>query len=124
MTSRREWFHLYEPISRESVYMGDDHALKIIGICTINIKIFDGTICTIEDVQHINGLKKNLLFLGQMDSHRYKTHVENGIIKIVKSALVLMKAEKISANLFMLKGETLQEADECVASNGEESTMM
>ncbi|KAH9685421.1 Integrase catalytic domain-containing protein [Citrus sinensis] len=34
---------------------------------------------------------------------------------------VLMKAEKIGANLFMLKGETLQEADACVASNGEES---
>ena len=35
-----------------------------------------------------------------------------------------MKAEKIGANLFMLKGETLQEADACVTSNGEESTMM
>ncbi|KAH9678909.1 Integrase catalytic domain-containing protein [Citrus sinensis] len=59
-----------------------------------------------------------------MDSHGYKTHVENGIMKIVKGALVLMKAEKIGANLFMLKEETLQEADACVASNGEESTMM
>ncbi|KAH9671607.1 hypothetical protein KPL70_017434 [Citrus sinensis] len=76
------------------------------------------------EVRHVNGLKKNLLFLGQMDSHGYKTHVENGIMKIVKGALVLMKAEKIGANLFMLKGETLHEADACVASNGEESTMM
>ncbi|KAH9751148.1 hypothetical protein KPL71_014161 [Citrus sinensis] len=59
-----------------------------------------------------------------MDSHGYKTHVETGIMKIVKGALVLMKAEKISANLFMLKGETLQEADACVASNEEEPTMM
>ena len=59
-----------------------------------------------------------------MDSHGYKTHVDNGIMKIVKGALVLIKAEKIGANLFMLKGETLQEADACVASNGEESTMM
>ena len=30
-----------------------------------------------------------------------------GIMKIVKGVLVLMKAEKIGANLFMLKGETL-----------------
>ncbi|KAH9803716.1 hypothetical protein KPL71_001892 [Citrus sinensis] len=59
-----------------------------------------------------------------MDSHGYKTHVENEIMKIVKGVLVLMKAEKISANLFMLKGEILQEADVCVASNREESTMM
>ena len=36
----------------------------------------------------------------------------------------MIKAEKISANLFMHKGETLQEADACVALNREESTMM
>ncbi|KAH9715183.1 hypothetical protein KPL71_020951 [Citrus sinensis] len=124
MTSRREWFHTYEPISGGSIYMGNDHALEIAGIGTIKIKMFDGTIRTIGEVRHVNGLKKNLLSLGQMDSHGYKTHVENGIMKIVKGALVLMKAEKIGANLFMLKGETLQEADACVASNGEESTMM
>ena len=104
--------------------MGNDHALEIAGIGTIKIKMFDGTIRTIGEVRHVNGLKKNILSLGQMDSHGYKTHVENGIMKIVKGALVLMKAEKIGANLFMLKGETLQEADACVASNGEESTMM
>ncbi|KAH9659545.1 hypothetical protein KPL70_023885 [Citrus sinensis] len=32
MTSRREWFHTYEPILGGSVYMGDDHALEIAGI--------------------------------------------------------------------------------------------
>ncbi|KAH9754149.1 Integrase catalytic domain-containing protein [Citrus sinensis] len=109
---------------RGSVYMGNDHALEIAGIGTIKIKMFDGTIRTIGEVRHVNGLKKNLLSLGQIDNHGCKTHVENGIMKIVKGALVLMKAEKIGANLFMLKGETLQEADTCVASNGEESTMM
>ncbi|KAH9746316.1 hypothetical protein KPL70_004379 [Citrus sinensis] len=124
MTSRREWFHTYEPISGGSVYMGNDHALEIAGIGTIKIKMFDFTIRTIGEVRHVNSLKKNLLSLGQMDSHGYKTHVENGIMKIVKGALVLMKAEKIDANLYMLKEKTLQEADACVASNGEESTMM
>ncbi|KAH9727082.1 Integrase catalytic domain-containing protein [Citrus sinensis] len=86
--------------------------------------MFDGTIRTIGEVRHVNGLKKNILSLGQIDNHGCKTHVENIIMKIVKGALVLMKAEKIGANIFILKGETLQEADACVASNGEESTMM
>ena len=35
-----------------------------------------------------------------------------------------MKVKKIGANLFILKGEKLQEADACVASNEEESAMM
>ncbi|KAH9670648.1 hypothetical protein KPL70_017055 [Citrus sinensis] len=32
MTSRKEWFHTYEHISEKYVYMGDDHALEIVGI--------------------------------------------------------------------------------------------
>ncbi|KAH9700446.1 hypothetical protein KPL71_024696 [Citrus sinensis] len=67
---------------RGSVYMGDDHALEIAGICAIKIKMFDGTIRTIGE------------------------------------------AKKIDANLFMLKREILQEANACVALNGEESKMM
>ena len=47
MTSRREWFHNYKPISGGSVHMGDDHALEIVGIGTVKIKMFDGTIRTI-----------------------------------------------------------------------------
>ena len=56
--------------------MGDDHALKIVGIGTIKIKIFNGTIRTIEEIRHVKGLKKNLLSLGKIDSHRHKS-VEN-----------------------------------------------
>ena len=124
MTSRREWFHTYEPILRGSVYMSNDHALEIASIGTIKIKIFDGIIHTIGEVRHVSGLKKNLLSLGQMDSHTYKTHVENEIMKTVKGMLVLMKVEKIDVNLFIFKRETLQEVVACVASNGEESTIM
>ena len=82
--------------------MGDDHALEITGIGTIKIKMFDGTISTIGEVRHVKGLKNNLLSLGQIDSHRCKTHIENRIMKITRGALVLMRAEKIVANLFML----------------------
>ena len=126
MTSRREWFHKYEPVSGGSVFMGNDHALEIAGIGTIKIKMHDGTIRTIQEVRHVKGLKKNLLSLGQLDDLGCKTQIENGILKIVRGALVVMKAEKITSNLYMLKGETLQEADSCVAStnHGEESTIM
>lgn len=126
MTSRREWFHKYESIPGGAVRMGNDHALKIVGIGTIKIKMFDGTVRTIQNVRHVKGLKKNLLSVGQIDSLGCRTHVENGIMKIVKGALVIMKAEKIAANLFMLEGETLLEANACIVSTNEEeeSTMM
>nr|XP_048330564.1 uncharacterized mitochondrial protein AtMg00300-like [Ziziphus jujuba var. spinosa] len=74
----------------------------------------------------MKGLKKNLLSLGQLDNRGCKNHIQDGIMKIVKGALVVMKAEKIAANLCMLKGETLQEgeASTASASSPEESTMM
>ena len=104
--------------------MGDDHALEIAGIGTIKIKICDGIVRTIEKVRHVKGLKKNVLSLRQIDNLGCKTHVEIWIMKIVKGMLVLIKGEMIGANLFMLKEETLQKADKCVASNGEEAAMM
>ncbi|KAK0601704.1 hypothetical protein LWI29_026705 [Acer saccharum] len=126
MTSQREWFHKYEPVSRGSVFMGNDHALEIAGIGIIKIKMHDGTILTIQEVRHVKGMKKNLLSLGQVDDLGCKTQIENGILKIVRGVLVVMKAEKITSNLYMFKGETLQEADSCVASrtHGEESTII
>ena len=83
--------------------MSDDHVLEIAGIGTVKIKIFNGTIHTIEEVQYVSSLKKNLLSLGQIDSFACKTHVENEIMKIAKGSLILMKEEKTGVNLFMLK---------------------
>ncbi|GJT41412.1 gag-pol polyprotein [Tanacetum coccineum] len=68
MTARREWFHQYKPIfGGGSVYSCNDHELKIIGIGSIMVKMHDGTLRTIRDVRHVEGLKKNLLSLGQLD---------------------------------------------------------
>ena len=106
--------------------MGDDHALEIAGIGTIKLKMYDDTICTIQKVRHVKDLRKNLLSLGQLDSSGCKIHVQDGIMKIVKGALVVMKAEKIAANLYMLKEETQQKGEVFItlASSAEESTMM
>ena len=64
MTSKREWFHHYEPISGGSVFSYNDHALKIVGIGTIKLKMYDRIIRTIQEVRHVEDLKKNLLSLG------------------------------------------------------------
>jgi hypothetical protein len=55
----------------------------------------------------VKGLKKNLLSIGQLDDLGCRTNIKNGIMKIVKGALVVMKTEKIVVNLYMLLGDTL-----------------
>ncbi|GKE08092.1 gag-pol polyprotein, partial [Tanacetum coccineum] len=118
MTARRKWFHQYKPIfGGGSVYSCNDHELKIIGIGSIMVKMHDGTVYTIQDVRHVEGLKKNLLSLGQLDDLGYKVKIQNKIMKIIKGALVLMKGEKVAANLYQLKGEIMEEAEASVASH-------
>ncbi|GJU06710.1 retrovirus-related pol polyprotein from transposon TNT 1-94 [Tanacetum coccineum] len=118
MTARREWFHEYKPISGGgSVYSCNDHELKIIGIGSIIVKMHDGTVRTIRDVRHVEGLKKNLLSLGQLDDLVCKVEIQNKIMKIIKGALVLMKEEKVAANLYQLKEEIMEEAEASVASH-------
>ncbi|XP_073119675.1 uncharacterized protein [Henckelia pumila] len=81
---------------------------------------------TATEVRHVKGLTNNLLSLGKLDDIGCKTRIEKGIIKIVKGALVAMKAKKVAANLYVLLGETHKETKLAVASigSGEESTVL
>ncbi|KAE8655983.1 Phosphatidylinositol/phosphatidylcholine transfer protein SFH1 [Hibiscus syriacus] len=99
MTSRREWFHHYEPISGRSVYSCNDHALEIVGVGTIKLKMYDGTIKVVRDVRHVKGLKKNLLSYGLLDNNASKIETRKGIMKVFHGALVVLKGEKIASNL-------------------------
>jgi len=104
--------------------MGNDHALKIAGVGTIRLKMHNGTVRKIQRVHHVKGFKKNLLSVGQLDDLECKIHTKSGILKLVKGNLVVMKAEKITSNLYMLLGDTLQEADASVAAASQEETTM
>ncbi|KAE8736173.1 putative Mechanosensitive ion channel domain-containing protein [Hibiscus syriacus] len=124
MTSRREWFHHYEPVSGGSVYSCNDHALEIVGVGTIKLKMYDGTIKVIRDVRHVKGLKKNLLSYGLLDNNASKIETQKGIMKVFRGALVVMKGEKITTNLYMMKGEALLEAEASVTSFSSDSAML
>ena len=73
----------------------------------------------------MKGLKKYLLYIEKLDNLKCKTHIESGILKVIKGALVMMKEEKTTANLYILLRDTLQEAEALVVSTSqEEMTMM
>ncbi|GKF76695.1 gag-pol polyprotein, partial [Tanacetum coccineum] len=65
----------------------------------------------------VEGLKKNLLSLGQLDDLGCRVEIQNKIMKIIKGALVLMREEMVAANLYHLKGEIIKEAEASVASH-------
>ena len=46
--------------------MVNDVVCKTVGIGNIRMRMFDGQVLTLANVQHVPGLKKNLLSLGAL----------------------------------------------------------
>ncbi|GJR45460.1 retrovirus-related pol polyprotein from transposon TNT 1-94 [Tanacetum coccineum] len=59
----RDWFSTYCEIDGGKVLMGNDAPCKVVGIGTIQIKMFDGTVRTLKDVRHVPELKKKSISL-------------------------------------------------------------
>jgi len=66
MTPHRDWFCTYEPVLEGSVFMRNDHALKIVGVGAVKIKLLDGSIRTLQGVRHVKGLRKICCLLGSL----------------------------------------------------------
>nr|GEV67512.1 Gag-Pol polyprotein [Tanacetum cinerariifolium] len=69
----------------------NDHELKILGIGSIMVKMHDGTVHTIQDVQYVEGMKKNLLSLGKLDDLGCKLMGE-----IIEEAKALVASHSLS----------------------------
>ncbi|KAE8704116.1 hypothetical protein F3Y22_tig00110461pilonHSYRG00160 [Hibiscus syriacus] len=61
MISRREWFNHYEPVSGGSVYSCNDHALEIIGVGTIKLKISDSAMLWQQKLRHMSEQRMKVL---------------------------------------------------------------
>jgi hypothetical protein len=85
--------------------MGNDISCKVVGIGSIQIKMFDGTIKILTDVRHVPELRKNLISLGVLDTGGYKSIVQGGVMKVYKGILLVMKVKKVG-KLFLLEGRT------------------
>nr|GFA49972.1 hypothetical protein [Tanacetum cinerariifolium] len=67
----------------------------------------DGVVRTLTDVCHVPDLKKNLISLGVLDSKGFKYTSKNGVLRVSKGALVVMKASKGTSSFYTLQGETI-----------------
>jgi hypothetical protein len=103
MCLHRHWFITYQSIDDGVVYMRNDISSKVVGIGSIRIKMFDGTVKILTDVRHVPDLRKNLISLGVLDIGGYKTIIQGGVMKLYKRILLVMKAKKVG-DLFLLEG--------------------
>ncbi|KAI9196562.1 hypothetical protein LWI28_025000 [Acer negundo] len=107
MCANRDWFDTYESQSRGEVLIGNNATCKVIGICTIKIKMFDRIVKTSGSVRHVPVLKKNLISLGTLDTNGCSFTANDGVIKVCKGSMVMMQGTKLGNNLYRILGNTI-----------------
>src|SRR5881394_2427377 len=69
--------------------------------------MFDGIVRTITDVMHVPGMKRNLLSCSNFDRKGYKYYGGDGVLKVSKSSLIVMKGDLRGPKLYHLQGITI-----------------
>ena len=76
----------------------------------------DGIVRTLTDVRHIPNMRKNLISLSTLDGKGYKYSGGDGVLKVSKGSLIVMKGDLKSVKLYRLHGTTIT-GDAAVISN-------
>ena len=85
--------------------------------------MFDGSERILTKVRYIPELKRNLISLGMLDELGLVVKVENGILKILKSSLIMMKGVKKNG-IYSLLGSTVVGSVSTVAGSSLNTTML
>nr|GEW53899.1 retrovirus-related Pol polyprotein from transposon TNT 1-94 [Tanacetum cinerariifolium] len=97
------WFTTYELFNGGNVYMGNHSICPVIRNGNIQVNMHDGVVRTITRVRHVPELKRNLISFSILEANGCKYYGKGRVMKIIKGALVLMKAIQ-SCGLYVLQG--------------------
>jgi len=86
--------------------MGNDVEYKVVGIGTVQIKTCDGVVRTLPKVCHIRDMTRHLISLGTFETNGCRITMENGVLKVIKGAIVLMKGPR-EESLYILQETTV-----------------
>jgi len=101
--------------------MGDDGACQTNVIGTVRIKMFNGVVKDLIDVRYVFQINKNIISVGTVESKGLKVTLENGVPKVTKGFIVVMKRDK---NLYYLKDSTTTGALVAVDDSDEDATRL
>ena len=106
MTPNKDFFTTYEKVDGGNVTMGNNATCKVVGVGSIQMKMFDGMGRTLSDVRHVPGLKKNLILLGTLDKNGCRIACQVRVMKVIRGSLVVMKG-KMNGSLYAIEGSTI-----------------
>lgn len=74
--------------------MGNTNSCGVKGIGCVKIKMFNGIVIIVKDVRYVPNLSRNLISIGVFDDSGYEIKTKDGVKRIVKGSMVVIKGEK------------------------------
>ncbi|XP_023635178.1 uncharacterized protein LOC111829650 [Capsella rubella] len=106
MTPRKEWFVDLKMLEPGSVKMANNTSSQVKGIGSVRIQNEDGTTVLLTNVKYVPEMTRNLISLGTLENKGCWFKSKNGILKVIKGCLTLLKAQR-SECLYILKGSVV-----------------
>ena len=107
MMPNKDWFDTLRLVNSSSVLMGNDASCRVIGTGNIIVKMFDGVIRTLCDVRHVPNQMKDLISLGTLEGNCFSYKSVNGVMKVRKGVVIVMKGQKLAGNIYKLMSTTI-----------------
>ncbi|KAI5659494.1 hypothetical protein M9H77_28287 [Catharanthus roseus] len=106
MIPNKHWFSDFKPLNQGKVFMGNNKVCDIKGIGNIFIKMHDGVSRKLTKVRYVPDLRQNLSSLSYLDSLGLSFKSKNGILRVCKGNLVMLKGFE-KETLYILLGKTI-----------------
>ena len=94
MCPHKESLFKFEEVDGGVVYMGSGDVSYITGMGSIRLRNHDGSIRVLTDVQYVPKLKKNLIFVGTLESKGLVVIIRDGVLNVISSAFLVMNVTR------------------------------
>ena len=102
MCRKKEYFSNFDGSFRDSVKLGNNSSMVVLGKCNIRLQV-NGITHIITRVFYVPELKNNLLSIGQLQEKRLTILLQNGKYKVFHLERGLITETKMSSNrMFIL----------------------
>lgn len=81
--------------------MRNNQSCRVLGIGLVRLRLLDGTVLVLGQVQHVPDLIKNIISLSTLDSNGYTFFSRGGVLKIKRGYRVVLEGRQ-SSQLYIL----------------------
>ena len=106
MCPNRDWFIDLQEGECGVIHTANNNPLTAFSVGSIRLRNHDGLSRTLTDVRDVPDLKKNLIYVGALESKGFKVIADNGVMRICSGALVVLKAISRNNNMYHYQGST------------------